>query len=73
MDKVKVNAWYDKSDDRECWRIKIMSPEGELMEDSRKAGFPIDFESFGEDDLEDIYDALREEYPDAVIKVNGVA
>ena len=73
MDKCKINAWFDKDEDKEGWHIKIMSPEGDIIEDSRKAGFPIDVESFGEDDPEDIYDALREEYPDAIIKVNGVA
>jgi hypothetical protein len=73
MGKQKVSAHYDKYDDNEGWYIKIFSPEGEVIDDSRKVGFPIDVESFGEDDLEDIYDALREEYPDAVIKVNGVA
>jgi hypothetical protein len=73
MDKIKVNAKFDKYEDQEGWHIKVISPEGELLEDSRKAGFPIDVESFGEDDPEDIYDALREEYPDAIIKVNGVA
>ncbi|NTU94386.1 MAG: hypothetical protein HGB29_07080 [Chlorobiaceae bacterium] len=73
MEKVKVNAWFDKDEDRECWHIRIVSPDGDTIDDSRKVGFPIDVESFGEDDLEDIYDALREEYPDALIKVNGVA
>jgi hypothetical protein len=73
MNKIKVNAWFDKFDDKEVWHIKIISPEGEIIDDSRKVGFPIDVESFGEDDPEDIYDALREEYPDAIIKVNGVA
>lgn len=72
MGKQKVSAHYDKYDDNECWNIKIFSPEGELIDDSQKIGFPIDVESFGEDDLEDIYDALREEYPDAVIKVSGI-
>jgi hypothetical protein len=73
MGKIKVNAWFDKSDDKEGWLVKVISPEGTIIDDSRKAGFPIDIESFGEDDPEDIYDALREEYPDAIIKVNGVA
>jgi hypothetical protein len=73
MEKIRVNARYDKYDDQEGWHIKIVSPEGVIIDDSRKAGFPIDVESFGEDDPEDIYDALREEYPDAIIKVNGVA
>ncbi|HWR01641.1 MAG TPA: hypothetical protein VN371_07220 [Chlorobaculum sp.] len=73
MDRIKVNARYDKTDDKEGWLIKIINPEGEVIDDSRKAGFPIDVESFGEDDPEDIYEALREEYPDAIIKVNGVA
>lgn len=73
MDKIKVNARYDTDDDQEGWRIKVISPEGDIIDDSRKPGFPIDVESFGIDDPEDIYDALREEYPDAIIKVNGVA
>ncbi len=73
MEKIKVNARYDKLDDKGGWHIRIISPEGDLIDDSRKIGFPIDVESFGEDDPEDIYDALREEYPDAIIKVNGVA
>ncbi|NTU59163.1 MAG: hypothetical protein HGB00_09680 [Chlorobiaceae bacterium] len=73
MEKIKVNAWYDKNEEKDGWHIKIISPTGEVIDDSRKVGFPIDVESFGEDDPEDIYDALREEYPDALIKVNGVA
>ncbi|HWQ27304.1 MAG TPA: hypothetical protein VN367_11080 [Chlorobaculum sp.] len=73
MEKIKINARYNKEDDKEGWHIKIIGPEGNVIEDSRKVGFPIDVESFGEDDPEDIYEALREEYPDAIIKVNGVA
>jgi hypothetical protein len=73
LGKQKVNARYEKYGDTEGWYIKIISPEGEIIDDSRKAGFPIDVESFGEDDPEDIYDALREEFPDAIIMVNGVA
>ncbi len=73
MGKQKVNARFEKNGDNEGWYIKIINPEGEIIDDSRKAGFPIDVESFGEDDPEDIYDALREEYPDAIININGVA
>ncbi|MCX6178307.1 MAG: hypothetical protein NT163_02880 [Chlorobiales bacterium] len=73
MGKQKVNARYEKFSDPEGWHIKIISPEGDIIDDSRKVGFPIDVESFGEDDPEDIYDALREEYPDAIININGVA
>ena len=73
MGKQKVNARYEKYGDNDGWFIKIINPEGDIIDDSRKAGFPIDLESFGEEDLEDIYDALREEYPDAIININGVA
>ena len=73
MGKQKVNARFEKFGDSEAWHIKIFNSEGEIIDDSQKPGFPIDFESFGEDDPEDIYDALREEYPDAIIMVNGVA
>ena len=73
MGKQKVNARFEKTGECEGWYIKIINPEGEIIDDSRKAGFPIDVESFGEDDPEDIYDALREEYPDAIININGVA
>ncbi len=73
MGKQKVTARYEKYGNNEGWYIKIVNPEGDIIDDSRKIGFPIDVESFGEDDPEDIYDALREEYPDAIISINGFA
>lgn len=69
MSKIAtVEYWWDNQDPSHAgWYARTRYEDGVEGDDSMKIWFPVEVDQFGEDDGDELAEALQEAFPDAEI------
>lgn len=60
--------WDDQPGVTPGWYCESRDENGRTVDDSQKIWWPIDVDQFGEDERAELAQALRDAFPDAVVR-----
>lgn len=64
-----VQYWWDAQDPQNSgWYARVLDERGRETDDSMKVWFPVEVDEFGEDQADELDQALREAFPQAKIE-----